>query len=58
MKHKFQFSFKIFFSVNISFLLRNGFFYFTYEFLPFQTWCPLKGQTYLNKAAAESCRFV
>ena len=25
---------------------------------PFNAWCPQKGHTYLNKAAAKSCRFV
>ena len=24
----------------------------------FSAWCPLKGHTYLNKLAAESCRFI
>ena len=26
--------------------------------LPFNTWCPLKGHTYLNELLAESLRFV
>ena len=25
---------------------------------PFRAWCPLEGHAYLNKPAAESCRFV
>ena len=29
-----------------------------YIIQPFSAWCPLKGHTYLNKPAADSCRFV
>ena len=28
------------------------------ELTLFNTWCPLKGQTYLNKSPTSSCRFV
>ena len=28
------------------------------SFEPFSAWCPLKGQAYLNKRAAFSCKFV
>ena len=44
-----------FYSVKISFLLRDGFFYFTYEYWPFNTWCSLKGHAMKSYVFKQSC---